>query len=318
MSVECVVVDAGARYGLHPTWSDLREIASFHLFEIDPAEAERLTRKYQNNGNVTVYPVGLFREDTTLSFTVSEHKALNSLFAPNEEFLGRSEYMTDAFATVGVQKAPVRALDSLFASQPVHFMKLDVEGAEFDILSGAPKTLERSVLGVRAEVLFSPVYKDAPLFGDVHKLLLSHGFELLNLDYNGAGNKGGRFTLPDRYGKLISSDAVWILNSDRRYEKTGDALRDDIIRLSVFLMSNGATDLAIETLDDAVSRRKISFEAVKNDPLFRYLHRRVLLLLKSLMNYPMLGQKDITDVYQRIFGLEFPTLNKFYESDLFT
>src|SRR5215216_6162189 len=98
MAVECVVVDAGARYGLHPTWSDLRNVASFHLFEIDQAEAERLTRKYQNDANVTVYPVGLYREDTTLTFTVSEHRALNSFFSANEEFLGRAEYMTDAFA----------------------------------------------------------------------------------------------------------------------------------------------------------------------------------------------------------------------------
>ena len=42
--LNCVVVDAGARYGLHPSWAELRGIAEFHLFEMDADEADRLAR----------------------------------------------------------------------------------------------------------------------------------------------------------------------------------------------------------------------------------------------------------------------------------
>ena len=318
MTVDCVVIDGGARYGLHPTWNELRGIAQFHLFEMDPLEADRLRRKYQNDPTITVYPIGLYREDTTLKFTVNEHRALNSLFEVHDEVLKRNEYMVQAFTPVEVKEVQVRSLDSLFHGKPVHFLKLDVEGAEYDVLSGASKILRSSILAVRAEVLFSPVYKGAAPFGDVNRLLLDEGFELLNLDYTGAGNKAGRFTLPGRYGKLISSDGVWIVNNDRLFSATGNALRDNIIRMSCFLMNNGATDLAIEMLEQAVTKANISFADMKDDPLFAYLHRKVLLLFKSLMERPMWSESDITSVYRQIFNLEFPTLNRFYESEIFS
>ncbi len=47
MTLYCVVIDAGARYGLHPTWSDLRGLVEFHLFEMDDVESGRLEQRYQ-------------------------------------------------------------------------------------------------------------------------------------------------------------------------------------------------------------------------------------------------------------------------------
>jgi FkbM family methyltransferase len=318
MAIECVVVDGGARYGLHPTWNDLRGIAQFHLFEMDLQEAERLSEKYKQDPLITVYPLGLYREDTVLKFTVNKHRALNSFFSAHDEMLKRNEYMVDAFTPVEVKETQVRSIDSIFRGKPVHFLKLDVEGAEFEVLSGASDVLGSSVAAVRAEVLFSPVYEGAAPFGEVHKVLLDAGFELLNLDYTGAGNKAGRFSLPGRYGKLISSDGVWIVNNDRLFSASGDELRDGIVRMSCFLMNNGATDLAIEILQQAVLKANVSFDAVQQDPLFTYLHRKVLLLFKSLLERPMWSESDVTSVYRQIFNLPFPTLNRFYESPMFS
>jgi len=316
--IDCVVVDGGARYGLHPTWADMRTIAHFHLFEMDVQEAERLRTKYQNDPLIAVYPFGLYRDDTILQYTVNEHRALNSLFSPHDELLKRNEYMLRAFTPIDVKEANVRSIDSMFQGKPIHFLKLDVEGAEYDVLSGGLIALRSSVLAVRAEVLFSPVYKGAAPFGDVHKLLLDEGFELLNLDYTGAGNKAGRFSLPGHYGKLISTDAVWVVNDDRLFTSNGNALRDDVIRMACFLINNGATDLAIEVLQRGVLTANISFDAVRKDPLFAYLHRKVLLLFKSLLDRPMWAESDIAAVYNQIFGLEFPALNRFYESEIFS
>jgi hypothetical protein len=43
--------------------------------------------------------------------------------------------------------------------EPINFLTLDVEGAEYDALCGALDALRSSVLAVRAEVVFTPVYK---------------------------------------------------------------------------------------------------------------------------------------------------------------
>jgi FkbM family methyltransferase len=315
--LDCIVVDAGARYGLHPTWADLRGIAEFHLFEMDEEEAARLKKKYQAEDRITIYPIALYSSDTTLTFRVSEHQALNSVFHSNEKLLQSNEYMLRDFTVTAERKTQARALDSLFSDREIHFLKLDVEGAELELLKGAKRLLQTSVLGVRSEVLFAPVYQDAPLFGDLHRVMLDNGFELLNFDYTGAGNKAARFTMPDRYGKLLSSDAVWVVGYDRLFAAERERLVRDIIRLAIFMMMNGATDLAIDLLLRAVTRESISFDAHRDDPLFVVLHRKALLLFKSLLNLPMLQEGDVTDAYKAIFARDFPLMNQFYQSDLF-
>jgi FkbM family methyltransferase len=316
--LDCVVVDAGARYGLHPSWVDLRGLAEFHLFEMDEEEAARLKRKYQSDGRITIYPVALYSSDTTLTFRVSEHQALNSVFHSNEKLLQNNEYMLRDFAVTAERSTQARALDSLFAGRDIHFLKLDVEGAEFELLKGAREKLQTSVLGVRSEVLFAPVYEGAPLFGDLHRLMLDNGFELLNFDYTGAGNKAARFTLPGRYGKLLSSDAVWVVSNERLFSAKGDRLVQDVLRLALFMLLNNATDLAIDLLLRAVTRESLSFDAYRDDPLFLALHRKSLLLFKSLLSLPMLQETDVTGAYKTIFARDFPLMNQFYQSDLFS
>src|SRR5262245_49356004 len=95
--VDCVVVDAGARYGLHPTWQYLENVAEFHLFEMDEVEAARLAKKYANHNNIKVYATALYEADATLTFNVSRHNALNSVFEANVGLLESNAYMVEEF-----------------------------------------------------------------------------------------------------------------------------------------------------------------------------------------------------------------------------
>ena len=314
MGLNCVVIDAGARYGLHPSWAELQGLADFHLFEMDIDEAHRLERKYLSDSRVKVYPIALYGSDMVLTYHVNQHQGLNSIFQQNHALLQKNEYKLREFEGIGERKTAARSIDSIFRGQDVHFIKLDVEGAEYEILKGASKVLNSGVLGIRSEVMFAPLYQGAPLFGDIHRLLISHGFELLNFDYKGAGIKAGRFALPNQYGKLLSSDAVWVIGNDRLFDARGEKLLHDVIRFSMFLMNNGATDLAVDTLHCAVTREGITFESIKDDALFLALHKKMLLLFKALLAFPMLQEHDITGTYHAIFGREFPVMNSFYES----
>jgi FkbM family methyltransferase len=317
MSIDCSVIDAGARYGLHPTWAELRGLVDFHMFEMDGEEAARLERKYKSDTRIKIYPIALYSRDETLRFRVSEHQALNSVFASNQTLLEKNDYMLREFAVNQERAVEARSVDSLFKDVDIHFMKLDVEGAEFELLQGARHKLSDSVLGIRSEVLFAPIYEGAPLFGDLNHLLLAEGFELLNFDYTGAGNKSGRYTLPGRYGKLLSSDAVWIVGNDRLFAAKGERLPRDVIRMALFLMLNGATDLAVDILLRAKQREGVSFDAYQKDPLYLALHRKSLLLFKSLLGLPMFEERDITSAYEIIFGRRFPLMNEFYQSEIF-
>ena len=146
----------------------------------------------------------------------------------------------------------------------------------------------------------------------------TEGFELLNLDYTGAGNKTGRFTKPGRFGKLLSSDAVWVVSDDRLFAAEGDRLGGDVIRLALFMLLNGATDLAIDLLLRAKERRGVSYERYRDAPLFAALNKQTLLLFKDLLALPMLSSADVLGTYKSIFGRDFPSLNRFYEDPMFT
>ncbi len=174
-----------------------------------------------------------------------------------------------------------------------------------------------SVLGVRSEVLFAPVYVGAPMFGDLNKFMLDEGLELLNFDYSGAGNKSGRFTLPGRHGKLLSSDAVWIVGNDRLFAAKAERLAEDVIRLALFLVNNGATDVAVDLLIRAVTREGVSLALYDGQPIFQALHKKALLLFKSLLAVPQLQEAEVTGAYRTIFDREFPLMNQFYQSELF-
>ena len=41
------VLDAGGRYGIHPTWKKYNAKMSYFIFEADKVEADRLKNKYK-------------------------------------------------------------------------------------------------------------------------------------------------------------------------------------------------------------------------------------------------------------------------------
>jgi hypothetical protein len=74
-------------------------------------------------------------------------------------------------------RVPARTtrLDDVPEIERVDFLKMDVQGAELDVLRGATRLLG-SALVVQTEVEFLPMYKDQPLFADVDAELRARGF----------------------------------------------------------------------------------------------------------------------------------------------
>lgn len=59
-------------------------------------------------------------------------------------------------------------------------LKLDVQGAELDVLLGSQEQL-RHIVMIEAEVVFNPMYRDQPLFSDADRFLRACGFMLWRL-----------------------------------------------------------------------------------------------------------------------------------------
>jgi FkbM family methyltransferase len=81
------------------------------------------------------------------------------------------------------------SIDDLIAEGQVpspDVLSMDVQGAEFSILKGARKTIQKSVLAVVSEVEFSALYEGQGLFHDQMRLLAEMNFRLadiLNVQY---------------------------------------------------------------------------------------------------------------------------------------
>src|SRR5262245_25340030 len=213
------VLDAGGRYGVHPSWKSFRGELRYFLFEPERDEAARLTAKYAGRtpADVAVLPVALGASEGTVRIHRLRHPGLSSAYEPNPDALSFAYGRKEEGEIVGAYEAPMTTVDA-FADRNAlgfDFLKLDTEGSEATILDGAARQLEEHVLGVRCEVFWDRLFKGAPLFGDIHDRLAARGFELLNLDYDGRGTHCSRFAVGPRYGKLEGCDAVWIRPLDR-------------------------------------------------------------------------------------------------------
>jgi len=56
------------------------------------------------------------------------------------------------------------------------FVKIDTQGSEFQVIKSLGKYLETQIIGIHAELLLKPIYKNAVLYNGVDKYLKDHGF----------------------------------------------------------------------------------------------------------------------------------------------
>jgi len=80
----------------------------------------------------------------------------------------------------------VTTIDEVYRNNVIqmpHFISIDAQGAEYDILQGASEALRGDLLGVISEVEFRELYDGQKLFTDQFALLRKHEFDLFDL-YN--------------------------------------------------------------------------------------------------------------------------------------
>lgn len=86
-----------------------------------------------------------------------------------------------AISTHKEEVIKTESLDDLIQARslPVcDFLSIDTQGSELEILRHAEKTLAKCV-GVKLEVSFVKHYKNQPLFGDIDRFVVDHGFHFI-------------------------------------------------------------------------------------------------------------------------------------------
>jgi FkbM family methyltransferase len=186
-----VALDIGARDAFtDPRWTYLPpDMVELHGFEPDDAECETLNQRAKDKGRrFFFHPVALGRSTGQADFYQYVEPAANSFYPGNDRLLSRWCYTRElTLSSQFVLKAKVRVPVVSIADwarqnaiPDIDFCKLNVQGAELDVLMGAKNRLNKT-LGIVAEQTFNETYVGAPLFGEVYEFIRRSGFTMFDI-----------------------------------------------------------------------------------------------------------------------------------------
>lgn len=320
-NIHTTVLDAGGRFGLHPTWKGFTGELRYYLFEPDPSEAKRLRVKYKGSpGEVTVVESALSDSDDETRLFLFRNRAMSSSHKHNlitSRFLGERRPQLDI---VGHVDAMTTTVDCYCEEHGItlDFMKLDTEGNEYAILQGAKQQLTDNVLGVRCEVTFDNMYDGMPGFSAIHDFMLANGYFILNLDYDGRGHFANQAVdASGKYGILVESDAVYLKRRAFLYEpasETDGELEARVLKYAAFCLNNSASDVALDVLLEARRDHGLDFDLLKKTKLYEYLDVAVHRLFYGLKWQPGQSIKNHKKIYSEIFNKRMKEMHQYNQS----
>lgn len=311
-----VVLDVGARYGMHPTWNDFKSPVKYIMFEPDTVEAIRL-RQSLNKDVFEIFETALGKNEGEGTFYLLKHRGLSSFLKP--------DLKSECFRRLKPGQAQIQeeitlkisTIDAVMAERniQVDFLKIDTEGTEHDVIEGASKQLSESVLGVRSSCNFQPCFIGQKLFSETHDFLLEKEFFLLNIDYRGYGYpRLGLFRKPEpieaedfRYGVLVAADAVWIRHMDwcaKHFSSDRDAHDFSILKLAVFCLLNNGPDVGIDILrEHMISIGKQGMSAlVKHSSIYNEVKFKIANFLGRWRTVPDEQWERVQLIFEQIYG----------------
>jgi FkbM family methyltransferase len=178
-----VFFDVGARWGMNSEWAVFGDQMRVYCFEPDEEECKRLAALAPPH--VTYLPIALSARSGKVTLFESALPASTSLYKTQMKYFGRL-INRDNGIVVAEREIDVSSLDDVMTSQGIphfDFIKLDVEGAELDVLKGASAILSSSkVLGVLSEIRLQEEINGSPPFSALDAFLRDRGFRLFDLE----------------------------------------------------------------------------------------------------------------------------------------
>jgi FkbM family methyltransferase len=168
------VVDVGANEGQFA--SALLAIApNAHIdaFEPEIDTAARLHRQFGDDPRVTIHRQAVSAGEGTANFNVSSNSVFSSLRTPLPQMTDYYPRGADVLNTIIV---PTVALDDVIHTH-VSLLKIDVQGAEREVLVGAARVLAETD-AVLLEMNFLPHYGGEATFAELHEQMLGLAFQL--------------------------------------------------------------------------------------------------------------------------------------------
>jgi FkbM family methyltransferase len=253
------VVDVGAMAisSAPPAYKVLDDAKLCEVIGFEPNEKERLRLEEMDKEGHRYLSDVIGRGDTR-EFRICRMPSRSSLYEPNVRLCDLFNAFSEGSEVVERRSVATRRLDDVVDPPDADFLKLDVQGAELDVLVGGRQVASSAVV-VETEVELVPQYVGQPLFPEVHSELVSRGFMFHTV--LGYGTRAAKPVVID--GDPLRGVNQWLW-ADVVYVKDLTTLAglaaDKLLSMAFILdMSYGSFDLAYLALSHYDARARSNY-----------------------------------------------------------
>lgn len=247
------IADIGARQMKRPpAYQRLLDLGVARLtgFEPDPDAFATLQESSPAHAKYINKAVGKPGPATFYAHHIGSLSSIFKLSAKAATYLGKGFWVKRPIVEHAMTLV---SLDELEDMPKLDVLKMDIQGAEYDVLLGGVKTLADTVM-IIPEIRFYQMYVDEPMWADIDILMRKNGFVLHSFMHQ------KRVVLPSpvsqklnksAWTQLLDGDAVYIRNLE-----TPDDLSDEQLK-TLALTADSITqsyDLCLYCLDKLVHR----------------------------------------------------------------
>lgn len=291
--------------GEFPRNPNFNEDIVYHIYDPDESCLPQISVISQKRGlNFKLHPYVVDKEEGNIEFQLNHCPCTSSLLPPADyrpEQYSPSALMGDyvyreAFRPVASISAPSVTLDQLAKREQftVDFLSVDTQGGEERVFLGAEEQLSNHTIGVLCEVEFHELYKDQPLFGDIHARMRAMGFHFIrffgreaqvNFFRAGIGFRGE--------GMQMAADALF-LKDPESLEKTVRNPKVSLIKLAFIALSFGYLEYALDCLRRVVdSSGSFGIDPEKSPVYVEFLEE----LWRIYQSTPYIPQPSFAELY---------------------
>lgn len=181
-TIKINLIDVGASVNLISPWKqkNINYVLSF-----DPIGDMSYIKKSKKN---IIYKCAIFDKEGFFPFYVCSKIINSSLFEPNFDFLFSylkkyPKKKRKRFDISEVKKIKCIRLDTIIKELKIDFdfIKIDVQGAEMNVLKSLGKYLNNSIVGIHIELHHKELYKGIFLYSEVNNFLKKQGFKKIKI-----------------------------------------------------------------------------------------------------------------------------------------
>ncbi len=244
------IADVGSADGPEERWLILNGYTQFITFEPNPRPDLSSPKDTIN------FPIGLWSTKQRKTLFVTAHPDSSSLCKINREVF-QDYQIQEGSQVVSQIEIELDTLDSCLEKRSdlsPHFLKIDVEGGDLEVMKGSEKALSSTVLGLRTETTLLPLWVDAPQLWEVNAYLQGKGFVLFNIGKVQWVRNNGVFGYTSQT-QLIWGDAVYFVTKQEFLRRSKQLEPKDrhifLIHFVTILLAHGCHDYAIEIMENA-------------------------------------------------------------------